>query len=65
MENIHDLFKKVQDHPDFLFGTIFVEEDLVGRTMDPDFLFGTIFGDDALILAGARFIEAWTEDEEK
>ena len=28
MTSIHDLFKQVQEHPDFRFGTIFVAADI-------------------------------------
>jgi hypothetical protein len=26
-ESIHDLFQRVREHPDFVFGTIFVKDD--------------------------------------
>jgi hypothetical protein len=30
VESIHELFKRVQEHPDFRFGTIFVTDDMEG-----------------------------------
>lgn len=36
-ESIHDLFEQVRQHPDFVFGTIFVREDFPGSIIPEDF----------------------------
>lgn len=36
-ESVHDLFQKVRNHPDFVFGVIFVEADFDNLLNDADF----------------------------
>lgn len=36
-ESIHDLFQRVREHPDFVFGTIFVLDDFPHREVPDDF----------------------------
>lgn len=36
MEDIHDLFEKVRNHPDFAGGTIFTREDVAVALFEPE-----------------------------
>lgn len=57
MRSVHELFKEVREHPDFVFGTIFVKEDFPGG--EPRWLptGGQDWAEDHLVAAGNTFIE--------
>lgn len=54
-ESIHDLFEQVREHPDFVFGTIFVREDFPGANVPEDF--PSRYAADLLAERGNLFID--------
>lgn len=54
-ESIHDLFSKVRQHPDYVFGTIFVAADFPGETVPDDF--NENRAEDCIVEAGNHFID--------
>lgn len=54
-ESIFDLLKRVRQHPDYVFGTIFVPNDFPDGRVPEDF--PTEHANDALAEAGNLFIE--------
>ena len=58
MPSIHDLFRKVQEHPDYVFGTIFTVEDFSRNDHNHLGAFPVYDAVDALSTAGNEFIEA-------
>lgn len=56
VESIHDMFAEVKEHPDFVFGTVFVKDDL-----PKDFEWGDLHdpkhAEDHIVQAGFEYIE--------
>jgi hypothetical protein len=59
--SIHDLFEQVRQHPDFVFGTIFVREDFPGSDVPEDF--PRRFAADLLAERGNLFIDDHLPEE--
>lgn len=57
--SIHDLFQKLREHPDFVFGQIFVRDDLEGQGIDPDkFTASHVkWAEEAMVAAGFEFLD--------
>lgn len=53
--SIHDLFRAVREHPDFVFGTIFVTGDFPDEQVPDDF--DASRATDALAERGNQYIE--------
>jgi hypothetical protein len=58
--SVFDLFRVVQEHPDYVFGTIFVPGDFPGSVVPDDFDAGNAV--DCLVAAGNEFIELTVGD---
>jgi hypothetical protein len=63
MESIHDLFDKVQKHPDYVFGTVFVREDFTPENVEKIKDNGFDL-QDTIIVAGWEAVEHVTGDDE-
>ena len=60
---IHDLFERVREHPDFVFGTVFVLGDFAEETVPSEF--SVKQAEEALAQTGNRLIAdagGWPQD---
>jgi hypothetical protein len=63
-ETIHDLFTRVRQHPDFVFGTVFVLADFSDLKVPDDF--SPKHAEEAIVERGNRLIAdagVWPEDD--
>ena len=56
-QSIHDLFQKVREHPDFVFGVIFVPDDVPPEKLAEARDRGGKWGEEALCRAGFEYVE--------
>lgn len=54
--SIHDLYAAVRAHPDYVFGTIFVTEDVPPERLE-QVLEGAKWGEEHITAAGFEYIE--------
>jgi hypothetical protein len=56
-ESIHDLFQRVREHPDYVFGTIFVREDFPNGEVKWGEYGGAKYAEEHITAAGFEYIE--------
>jgi hypothetical protein len=58
MSSIYDLMKRVREHPDFVFGTIFTRDDFDGNEAQGEAIAAAPkHAEEALVAAGNTYIE--------
>lgn len=59
--SVHDLFAELREHPDFVFGTIFVKDDFPGGEPRWGEFGNERRAEDHIVAAGFEYIEITTE----